>query len=378
MDAELCPSLMEHFALLPDPRRGPAIQHRLLDIVVIAICAVICGADDWVEVEAYGRAKQPWLQGFLELPNGIPSHDTFGRVFAQLDAERFEACFAAWVKTVTELLPGQVVAVDGKTLRRSHDRRRGKAALHMVSAWAADAHLVLGQVAVEDKSNELTAIPQVLRQLDVHGCIVTIDAMGCQREIAAQILAQGGDYLLAVKDNQPLLAQRVATLFAHAATHDGRHIVRSEQVTVHKGHGRLEERRCLALTPDDWGFYLDPQERWEGLRTIVRVEASRQVNGDTSHSVRYYISSLGGEAAQAAGAIRAHWGVENALHWVLDIAFREDESRLRKGNGAHNFSLLRRLALQLLRRERTIKIGTKGKRLKAGWDDGYLLKVLTA
>lgn len=378
MDSELCASLIEHFAVLPDPRRGPAIQHRFLDIVVIAICAVICGADDWVEVEAYGRAKRAWLQGFLELSNGIPSHDTFGRVFAQLDAERFAACFAAWVQTVVELLPGQVVAVDGKTLRRSHDRRGGKGPLHLVSAWAADAHLVLGQVPVEDKSNEITAIPEVLRELDLHGCIVTIDAMGCQREIAAQIIAQGGDYLLAVKENQPLLAQRVATLFAHAETPEGRHLARSEHVTVNKGHGRLEERRCLALTPDDWGFYLDPQERWEGLHTLIRVEASRQVDGETSHSVRYYISSLKGDAAQAAGAIRAHWGVENNLHWVLDIAFREDESRLRKGNGAHNFGLLRRLALQLLRREQSAKVGTKAKRLKAGWDDDYLLKVLTA
>jgi predicted transposase YbfD/YdcC len=282
------------------------------------------------------------------------------------------------VQTIVELLPGQVVAVDGKTVRRSHDRRAGKGPLHVVSAWAAGAHLVLGQTAVETKSNEITAIPEVLRQLDLHGCIVTIDAMGCQREIAAQIRTQGGDYLLAVKDNQPLLAQRVATLFAHAETPDGRHLERSEHVTVNKGHGRLEERHCLALTPKDWSFYLDPQERWEDLHTIIRVEASRQVAGVTTRNVRYYISSLEGEAAQAAGAIRAHWGIENSLHWVLDIAFREDESRLRQGDGAYNFGLLRRLALELLRREQSAKIGIKAKRRKAGWDGDYLLKVLMA
>lgn len=377
MSMEMSDSLLEHFAILPDPRKGPAILHRFIDIMVIAICAVICGADDWIEIEAYGRAKQEWLQSFLELPHGIPSHDTFGRVFAQLDAEQFSRCFASWTQSVAEMMPGQVIALDGKTVRRSHDRRRGKKAIHMVSAWADGNHLVLGQVQVDSKSNEITAIPELLHQLDIHDCIVTIDAMGCQREIASQIIDQKGDYILAVKENQPHLAERVPTLFKHAETHAGRYMERSEHVTTEKGHGRIEERRCLALTTDDWSFYLDPKERWEGLRSIIRIEATREIDGQSSTSVRYYISSLAGEAAQAASAIRAHWGVENNLHWMLDVDFREDASRLRVGHAAHNFSILRRLALELLRREST-KVGVKAKRLKAGWDDTYLLKVLTS
>ncbi len=248
MDTEIWPELIEHFAALADPRTGPAVRHKFVEILFIAICAAIGGADDWVGVAAYGRGKLEWLQSFLELPGGIPSHDTFGRVFAQLDAEQFGACFAALVSAIADRLPGQCIAIDGKTLRRSHDRSQGKGALHLVSAWAAGSHLVLGQVQVDDKSNEITAIPQLLRKLDIRDCIIIIDAMGCQREIVAQIKKQGGEYLLAVKDNQPRLAERIEILFAQAKT-----------------------RCCTALTTSDWGFYLDPQDRWEGLCSIVRV-----------------------------------------------------------------------------------------------------------
>lgn len=378
MDTKIWPELIEHFAALPDPRTGPAVRHKFVEIVFIAICATIGGADDWVGVAEYGRGKLQWLQSFLELPGGIPSHDTFGRVFAQLDPERFGACFAAWVSAIADRLPGQCIAIDGKTLRRSHDRSQGKGALHLVSAWAAGNHLVLGQVQVDDKSNEITAIPQLLRKLDIRDCIITIDAMGCQREIVAQIKKQGGEYLLAVKDNQPRLAERIEILFAHAKTREGQQMERSEYTTVEKGHGRVETRCCTALMTSDWGFYLDPQDRWEGLCSIVRVEATRQTTDETSTSVRYFISSLGNDAVRALGAIREHWGIENRLHWVLDIAFREDESRIRKGHGAHNFSLLRRLALIQLKRESTLKVGIANKRQRAGWDNAYLAKVLAA
>jgi predicted transposase YbfD/YdcC len=245
-----------------------------------------------VEVETYGHTKLEWLKSFLELPNGIPSHDTFGWVFAQLDTDAFGQCFSIWVETLRERLPGQVVAIDGKTLRRSHDRQNNREALHRVSAWAEGNRLVLGQLEVDGKSNEITAIPKLLRRLDIRDCIVTIDAMGCQREIAAQIKKQGGDYALALKDNQPRLAQRVETLFAHAASDRGRHLRQSRHTTIGKDHGRREQRVCRVLTTDDWSVFLDPEDRWEGLRSVIRIEATRQIGDVISTSVRYYISSL--------------------------------------------------------------------------------------
>jgi len=366
-----------HFAELDDPRSGPAILHLLIDIVVIALCAVICGADEWVEVEQFGQAKYAWLKGFLELPHGIPSHDTFGRVFARLDAKQFAQSFLSWVRAVAQVTKGQVIAIDGKTLRRSHDRYLGKEAIHMVSAWATANRLVLGQIKVEEKSNEITAIPQLLRLLDISGCLVTIDALGCQKEIAAQIVAQGGDYLLALKDNQSALYQRVQVLFAHAQTPDGQEMPSDETQVIGKDHGRLEKRQCYTLSTRDWLFYLDPDGEWSHLQTVIKVVAVRQVNGACSEETRFYISSTPGDARRLQQAVRDHWGVENGLHWVLDIAFREDESRIRKGNGDQNFSLLRRLALNLLRHDHSIKAGVKARRHRAGWDENYLLKVLS-
>lgn len=375
--------IRDHFAALTDPRRDQTKQHQLLDIVTIAVCAVICGAEGWTDVEAFGRAKLPWLRAFLALPNGIPSHDTFGRVFAALDPDQFRRCFLGWVRAVVartdgRLGVGQVVALDGKTLRRSHDRPNGKAAIHLVSAWATANRLVLGQVKVDDKSNEITALPALLRLLALEGCVVTIDAMGCQTAIAQAIVEQGADYVLALKGNQPALEQAVRAMFADAQARGFRGIAHDRHERTEKGHGRIEVRRCWTIREPEHIAYLNAEARWPGLCSIGMIEAERTSGQTTSRETRYVISSLAGVAEQVAGAARGHWGIENSLHWVLDIAFREDDCRVRHGEGAQNFAVLRQIALNLLRQERTTKLGVKGKRLKAGWDDQYLLRVLQA
>jgi predicted transposase YbfD/YdcC len=381
MDPPPSASIHDHFATLPDPRSDHTKRHQLLDILTIALCGVICGAESWVEIEQFGHAKLPWLRTFLDLPNGIPSHDTFGRVFAALDAEQFQQCFLGWVQAVVahtrgQVTPRQVVALDGKTLRRSHDRSNGKAAIHLVSAWATANRLVLGQVKVEDKSNEITALPALLRLLALEGCIVTIDALGCQTAIAQTILEQGADYVLALKGNQPALEQAVQVMFADALAREFRGIAHDQHTTMEKGHGRLEVRRCWTISEPEHIAYLAAEERWPGLRSIGMIEAERTVGEATTRETRYFISSLAGDAAPFARAVRAHWGIENRLHWVLDIAFREDDCRVRQGEAAQNFAVLRQVALNLLRQEQTARIGVKAKRLKAGWDEQYLLKVL--
>jgi predicted transposase YbfD/YdcC len=368
--------LLDHFRSLEDPRVERTRRHQLLDIVAIAICAVLCGADTWVDIAAFGHAKRDWLASFLALPNGIPSHDTFGRVFAALDPTQVEAGFRSWVATVAELTSGEVIAIDGKQLRRSHDGVTGKDALTLVSAWATTNGVVLGQVAVAPDSNEIPAIPALLRTLALEGCVVTVDAIGCQTAIATQITTQGADYVLALKDNQPMLQAAVAICFAEgqaggfvAGHHDS-------QRTVEKGHGRLEVRQVWTVDDPALLAYLHPQGVWPALRSVAMVVGERRRGAQSSCERRYYLSSLPGDAARVGDAVSGHWGIENRLHWVLDIAFREDESRVRQGHADQNLAILRRLALNLLRQETTANVGIKAKRLKAGWDHAYLGKVL--
>jgi len=373
--------LAAHFGVMKDPRKAKGKQHRLRDIMTLTICAVICGADSFTAIEAFGQAKQRWLGQFLDLEHGIPSHDTIGRVFAGIDPEAFEECFLTWVEAACEATDGEVIAIDGKTLRRSHDRHAGKAALHMVSAWATANGLALGQVRTAEKSNEITAIPELLEVLSLSGCIVTIDAMGCQRAIAEAITDQGADYVLALKGNQGELRADTEALFDRVRGREGdlEDEFESAAVSTHKsvtgGHGRVETRRCWALDVAEQGWV--DLEGWSKLRTVCMVEQERFDGEETTTQRRYYISSLAPEAEVLLRAVRSHWHIENKLHWVLDVAFREDESRIRTGHAAQNMAVVRRLALNLLKQEPTSSAGIKNRRLRAGWDEAYLRKVLS-
>jgi predicted transposase YbfD/YdcC len=356
------------------------VIHQLQDILVIAICAVICGCDGWVEVEQFGLSKQAWFGSFLSLPGGIPSHDTFGRVFGRISPDAFEKCFLAWTQSLATSTGGmRLIAIDGKSIRRSFDHAWDTSGMaHLVSAFVDANRIVFSQVAVADKRNEIDAIPRLLALLDLSGATVTIDAIGTQKEIARQIVEAEGNYVLAVKENQPTLHQKVKTLLDEAILDNFEAMICDTTQSTDGGHGRVETRRVWVTPEVHW--LGEAAHHWPGLASVAAVECRREViGGRSSIERRYFISSLKNPTAQEiARAVRGHWSVENKLHWQLDVSFNEDQRRLRKDHGAENFSRLCRIALNLLKRDTSAKIGIHGKRLKAGWDEPYLLRVLTS
>lgn len=367
-DCPIAP-LTKHIDCIKDPR-GHNIRHLLEDMLLIALCAIISGADSWTQVAEYGRSKQQWFSQFLALPNGIPSHDTFGRLFAMLDPKGFESFFSRWVNDLADSIESKAICIDGKTLRGSHDRSNGKAPIHMVSAWAADVGMVLGQLKTDAKSNEITAIPELIKTLALQDTVVTIDAMGCQKNIARTIIEQNADYVIQVKDNQKRLHEDIALFFKEPDK-----VALDCVETVDGDHGRIETRRYVTTDDINW---LEGKHLWAGIKTITMAVRERDINGTVSKEKAYFISSLESNAAAVAKAIRAHWGIENSLHWCLDISFREDHCRIRKDHAPENMGILRHMALNLLKREKSLKGGIQTKRLKAAWDHGYLLKILSA
>jgi predicted transposase YbfD/YdcC len=363
---------MEHFSEVPDPREDNS-SHPLTDIIAIAICASICGANGWSDMEEFGHAKRGWFERFLELPHGIPSSDTFRRVFARIDPAVLNERFSSWCAHLRPPVEREVVSIDGKSARRSHDSARGQTALHTVSAWAHEAGLVLGRRAVEEKSNEITAIPELLDMLELSGCVVTIDAMGTQTDIAERIVDADADYVLALKDNHPTLCEEVSEYFEgiEEQTELPEHIDYARSVET--DHGRTEVRECWATGDIGW---LESKSEWKNIRSICVIRNERSIGEETSEQIRYFISSLEPDAHRLAHAVRSHWAIENSLHWVLDIAFREDECRKRTDHSAENFSILRHLTLNMLKRETTSKRSIRRKRLRAGWDEAYLEGVL--
>ena len=364
--------IQDHFLTLTDPRRRE-VTYPLMNVVVIAVCAVICGADDFVAIAEFGKMKRDWLARFLDLRNGIPSHDRFNMILAAIKPAEFEKCLLSWITALHDITAGQVVAIDGKTLRRSFDAASGKSAIHMVSAWATANHISLGQVVVDAKSNEITAIPKLLQILEISGCLVTIDAMGCQTEIAQEIVKAGADYVLAVKGNQPTLHRGIKAFFDDHLEDDFARTKAHRHETQDKGHGREENRSYVVCpVPED----LPDGSRWAKLKAIGIALSETQRDGKLCHEVRYYILSKYLSGRRFAEAVRQHWGIENRLHWQLDVTFQEDQCRIRKGHADANFSILRRTTLSLLKNESTRKVGIKNKRLAAALDETYLEKVL--
>jgi len=372
MSDEPSAQITKHFASLTDPRRRK-VTYPLINIVTIALCAVIAGADDFVTIAAWGRQKRAWLARFLDLSNGIPSHDRFNAVFKAIKPGEFERCLLSWITSLHDVTAGQVVAIDGKTLRQSFDKAAGKSAIHMVSAWATANHISLGQVIVEEKSNEITAIPKLLELVEISGASVTIDAMGCQTEIAAKIVERKGDYVLAVKGNQPSLHSGVVESFLDHLDDDFARVKVSRHETTEHGHGRDEHRTYYVCDVPEG---LPDRARWKGLKRIGMAISDTVRGGKACDEVRYYILSKRMSARRFGATVRGHWGIENSLHWQLDVSFGEDRSRVRKGHADANLSLVRRTALSLLRNERSQRVGVKTKRLTAGWNDDYLEQVL--
>ncbi|HXT83488.1 MAG TPA: ISAs1 family transposase [Verrucomicrobiae bacterium] len=386
----LSENFSKHFEFLVDPRKNNHNKrHNLSDILVLVILSVICGADDWVSVEQFGKDKKDFLKKFLKLPHGIPSHDTIGDLFSRISIDEFSKCFLSWINSLIETENGDIIPIDGKTLRGSHDKKNSKAAIHMVSAWSSKNQVVLGQYKVNEKSNEITAIPELLKMLDITGCTVTIDAMGCQKKIASRIKKQGGDYLLSLKENQSIFYNAVVDVFEKKTMRainlseqdeqfslseiDENNIFSKKTETKNKTHGRIERRKCTVISATLFPKY---KLKWDGLESIIMIESVRTINDKTSLEKRYYISSHLPNAEILEPTIRKHWLVENQLHWCLDVSFREDDCRVRKGNAAGNFAIVRHVALNALKSEKSSKVGIKNKRHKAGWSDEYLAKVV--
>ncbi len=367
-------TLFEGVGEIKDPRVERTKLHLLKDIMVIAVCATICGADNWEEIAEFGESKREWFAGFLELKNGIPSHDTFRRVFILLDNIELKSLFVEWISSTISLSKGTLVNIDGKNLCGSKEPIKGKKALNVVSAWASEQSVVVGQVRCEEKSNEITAIPELLKILDLQGCIVTIDAMGCQTEIVKEIVEKGADYVISLKGNQGNLHQDIKDYLDWAERIKFKEISFDYCETLEKGHGRIEERRCWITEEIGW---LESKGAWKNLKSVVMVEARREVmGGKKTVERRYFISSLEANAEQALKVVRGHWAIENELHWCLDIGFREDVNQVREATSAENLATLRHIGINLLKQEKSCKRGIEGKRKKAGWDESYLLKVL--
>ena len=369
-------SIAEHFNDIEDIRIERGKKHKLIDIITISICAVVCGADGWIDIEMYGIARKKWLGKFLELPNGIPSHDTFARVFSQINPDEFNRSFLSWIKGISKITAGEIIAFDGKQSRNSGDEKNGQGVINTVSAWAASNRLVLGQKKVEGKSNEITALPELIKILDLVGCIGTIDAMGCQREIVKKIVEKDADYVIAVKKNQPSLYKQIEQLFKQAIKTDGKDLNMSTFSSKEMNRGREEIRNYLMLT--DVAEQMDPLQKWEKLTSIGMVESVRVVNGNTSVETRYFISSLWNDAKKLAEAIRSHWSIENSLHWVLDVAFKEDNSRIRKDNAPANFAVLRHIAVNIIGQNKSRKLSVRSKRFLASLDEEYSNELLEA
>ena len=358
-------AIEEHFGKVQDPRKDRTKDHKLIDIIVIAICAVICGAEGWVDMENFGNQKLPWLKTFLKLPNGIPSHDTFGRVFSLMDAEQFQAAFDEWVQAVNEIVHGQIVHIDGKCARGSQEKGLGKRGIYMVSAWAEENHVVLGQRKVDEKSNEIPAIPELLKILALAGCIVTIDAMGTQREIAQSIQEAGADYLLSVKENRGHLYEDLSMLFGVDQELNFKYASLDHAKTTSQGHGRIEVRECWSTSDPAYLKLIRNYQYWAGLKSIVRVMSTRIIDAVETRQVRYYLSSLPSNAQCILQVCRRHWAIENELHWVLDVALNEDHSRVRKDQASENFAVLRHIAPQLAEARKNCQRRIYAKQLQA-------------